>query len=210
MKSLPPLNHKGGNLTSVHRDIRDSVLKFHTEMLRLESQIPTGPFTPGPVSQETMNFYETKKSSQMHSRVVQVFALLAVEAFLNDYGYLRLGEEAYEKVLRKRRPPLSKKLNTILREVAPDFESDPEIEIILRNLATRRNNLVHPKPEMKVWLEDGTIRQTTKRLARTDPEPAKSALEEMERFFELVAAMDPEAAFVMGCVPRRTPIPRKD
>ncbi|HLQ76469.1 MAG TPA: hypothetical protein VK210_03895, partial [Terriglobia bacterium] len=160
---------------------------------------------PGIAAPETVDFFEKKKLSQMYSRAVQVFACLAVEAFVNAYGYLRLGEEHFEQTFKKKRVGISKKLNSILSEVMEDVDNNPEIDLILRKLADRRNRIVHPKPEMKVLLEDGTKRETTKRLAPVDPKSATAALEEMERFFKLFSAIDPEAAFVLGCAPYQHP-----
>jgi len=205
MKRPLPLNHIGGILKTVHRDIRDSVYRFHSEMVRFESQIPKGIFQPGPVTPEALPFLEAKSHSAMYSRVAQVFAFLAVEAFVNDYGYLRLGEDAFEQKFRNKPIPISRKLTSILQEVIEDIGGNAEIDQVLKRLADRRNSLVHPKPEMTVLLEDGTIRETTKRLPRVDPTPATTAVEEMDRFFELITAIDPEAAFVLGVQPSRPP-----
>ena len=43
------------------------------------------------------------------------FALLAVEAFLNEYGYLRFGPEMFEKEFGRMKP-IAKKLTKILGE----------------------------------------------------------------------------------------------
>jgi hypothetical protein len=205
MKAPHPLNHKAGRLIAIHRDIKDSVYEFQREMLRLEAQVPAFTFKPGPVSPEMMHFVETKKRSQTYSRVVQVFAFLAVEAFMNEYGYLRLGEEAFEHKFKKQ-IPIAQKLKSIIGEVFGRFSNEnTEIIDIVTSLAARRNRLVHPKPEMEVWLADGTKRRTTKRLPPVDARSAQSAVQEMERFFALFATIDPEAAFVLGCAPQRAP-----
>ena len=58
-------------------------------MLRAEEDIPKEvTFESGPASTSLLRIIEAKKLSQMYSRVVQVFALLTIETFLNEYGYL--------------------------------------------------------------------------------------------------------------------------
>ena len=53
-------------------------------MLRLESELPDEfGFESGLVTAETVQILEKKRECQMYSRVIQVFALLAVEAFLS-------------------------------------------------------------------------------------------------------------------------------
>jgi hypothetical protein len=173
-------------------------------MLRLESELPNKiTFETGVVSPETMRIVETKQLSQMHSRVVQVFALLAVEASLNEYGYLRFGEETFDKKFG--RLPIAKKLVRMLREVLGGFDEAHEIIAVVGALAARRNRLVHPRPEMEAWSEDGTRTATTTRLPRVNPESALAAVKEMERFFELFTLIDGEAAFHLGfSLSRRT------
>ena len=154
---------KTGHITAAHREIRSTVYRFRDEMLRVESQLPQPSFEPGEASADTIQFFEKKSVSQMYSRAVQVFAALTVEAFVNEYGYLRLGETDFEKLF-KRQIPIAVKLTTILREVLGTFDENAEIVNVVRSLATRRNRLVHPRPEMEGLMEDGELRKTTERL----------------------------------------------
>src|SRR5207253_6065108 len=170
---------KTANITVVHREIRDTAVRSHREMLRLESEPPAEiRFESGPASTEVLHFFETKQLSQMYSRVVQVFSLLAVEAFLNEYGYLRFSREVFEK--KYDRLPLHKKLASMLGDAVGNFDPESEIAALAKTLAERRNRLVHPKPELEVWNDDCSKSQTTKRLPRVDAEPATAALEEMD------------------------------
>jgi hypothetical protein len=73
-------------------------------MLRIASQLPEPSFEPGEASADTVQFFEKKSVSQMYSRAVQVFAALTVEALVNEYGYLRLGERDFEKLFKKQVP----------------------------------------------------------------------------------------------------------
>jgi len=188
---------KSAGITAVHKDIRDSVLRFQKEMHRLESELPAQiTFEAGPVSPELMCIVETKQCSQMYSRAIQVFALLAVEAFLNEYGYLRLGQAVFEK---KYEPlGIAKKLTNTLSEVLGSFDETSEIVAVVRKLGERRNRLVHPRPELTALTEGGATVQTAGRVPSADPGSAEAAVQEIERFFELFVKLDPEAAAILG------------
>jgi hypothetical protein len=183
-----------GHITAVHRDIRASVYKFRDEMLRLESDVLRLQIQqePGIATQETLAFFKTKSVSQMYSRAVQVFAALAVEAFINEYAYLRLGEEEFKEELEW--ASTIKKLRAVCLKVFGAFDDNGEIVTAMKNLAERRNRLVHPKPEMLSVMEGGTVRETTHRLASSDPGSAEAATWEMDRFFQLFPSVDAEAA----------------
>ena len=70
---------------------------------------------------------------------------------------------------------------------------------MVKSLADRRNTLVHPRPELEAWGDDGTIAvATAKRLPPTDTRSAETAVQDMERFFELFKSIDGHAAFLLG------------
>jgi len=150
-----------GAITTVHQDIRDSVHKFQTEMLRLESELPDEfAFDSGLFTAETIQILEKKRECQMYSRLIQAFAPLAVEAFLNAYSYLRIGEEGFER--KSDRFSIPNKLAQMLRQpFVQTFEDDCEIVGVVKSLASRRNRLVQLKPELHVLAQDGTRIETT-------------------------------------------------
>jgi hypothetical protein len=91
----------------------------------------------------------------MYSRAVQVFSLLAVEASLNEYGYICLGQELFE--MKFQSLPIVKNPSALLMEVLESSTNDSEIVAILRRLSEERNRLVHPRPEMEAWNDNGTV-----------------------------------------------------
>src|SRR5262245_36215915 len=101
-----------GAITTVYRDIRDSVHKYKTEMLRLESELP-GQFA---LESGASQIVEKKRECQMYSRIIQEFAVLAVEAFLNSYGDLRFGQEWFEP--KSDRFSIPNKLAQMLRQTS--------------------------------------------------------------------------------------------
>src|SRR5437899_2128675 len=95
---------KSGHITATHREIRNTVYQFRDEMLRIESQLPQPSFEPGEASADTIQFFEKKSVSQMYSRAVQVFAALTVEAFVNEYGYLRHRHGGFREAVQTANP----------------------------------------------------------------------------------------------------------
>ncbi len=117
---------------------------------------------------------------------VVVFSAMAVEGFLNFYGVRRLGEEYYTANLE--RFDTTRKVTTlVLLSTGKQLEPTDALLQVTRQIANRRNALVHPKT-----VEAGKGRQ----WPRTDSGVvvAGQAIEEMSRFFDLVAAADPVAA----------------
>jgi hypothetical protein len=51
---------------------------------------------------------------------------------------------------------------------------------------------------MEGLMEDGELRKSTERLPPTDPKTAVAAVWDMDRMFELLATIDPEAAVHLG------------
>jgi len=132
----------------------------------------------------------------MYSRAAQTFALLAIEAFLNEYGYIRLGEVPFEEKFEWLGP--KKKLVQLLGETI-EYEVKPDSEIagLVQSLSYRRNALAHPRPELRVWTGGSTVMKTQRRLGSTSRAAAEDAISEMDRLFELFNAIDPEAAQIL-------------
>jgi hypothetical protein len=190
---------RNGRMTTVHADLRNTVYRFREEMLRAEANVPKNPvFESGPASESMMRFFETKTLSQMYSRATQMFALVTIEAFLNEYGYLRFGPDHFEKRFG-RMNPITRKLTEMLGEVfSTPIGLSSEIAQVVHSLAERRNALVHPRPELATWADDGTpATATTRRVAATDVRSAEAAVQEMERFFAFFKAIDQHAAFLL-------------
>ena len=192
---LPPTGH----ITSVHRELVKSVYLFHQQMNVAEEAVPKEvDLEPRTASPELLALFDRKQISQIYSRAVQVFAALAIEAFLHEYGTLRFGSEKAEKDFRWGSP--AKRLSNMLRCFLGSFDGGSEIVQVVQRLASGRNALVHPQPEHESWNDDGTRHDaSTQRLPPVDPRTAERALRDMELFFELFRSYDPEAAFRIGC-----------
>jgi len=107
----------------------------------------------------------------------QIFACMEVEAFLNFYGVLRLGEKYYKRNLE--RLGISEKLKILVTMCTQEIlEDEDEITQIVRRMFDRRNSLVHPKTKEINDFSDLIPFESINHLKR-----AEEAVEEMELFF---------------------------
>ena len=119
---------------------------------------------------------------------VRIYAAMAVEGYLNFYGVLRLGNDVFAEYFE--RLGLVPKLRTLLLtcDQLNLPKSDPLV-LALDRVARSRNALVHPKTREVV----GDLSQH-KRTATPAPETARSAVNNMEAFFEAFVQAVPQAA----------------
>ena len=174
-----------GAISTVYQDLRNSAHQFKSEMLRLESELPDEfDFGSGLVTAETIPIVEKKRECKMYSRLIQEFALLAVEAFLNAYGYVRFGqEEEFEP--KSDRFSIPQLAQMVCEPSVQTFQNDCESADVVKRLASCRNRLVQLRSALHV-AGDGTRFEKT-----DDSQSAVAAVQEMERFFELFAQIDP-------------------
>jgi hypothetical protein len=120
------------------------------------------------------------------SRAVQVFAGLTVEACVNLYGMLALGEDKFygDKLEMKAFPKKLELIMALGREtpIAPDAE----LVALGASLAGMRNRIAHPKPrESSSKHSDEDASNTA-----TDLSAADKALEDTRRFVHLLRTRD--------------------
>ena len=188
-RTIPPR----AMMTTPHRDLRSDAGAFHNLVEAAASRYPA----PGqPVDDEG---FEALLQVQCYSRVVQVFALMVVEAALNSYGLLRFGPAALEQKMAARKRPIAlegpvSKLRILLGAVrgTPLVDSDEIVQIVDR-LARRRNALVHPEALLFAPDATGTLEPVnTRRAGPLDVETARAAIADIDRFIELLVTYDPE------------------
>ncbi len=188
-----------GGITRLSQYLREDTHRFGEELRRAQAKLcPSAKVAPGRATRSLRRWVGVMERVQRYSRVIQVLAHLSVEAFLNEYGYLRFGEEGFEKNLR--REGSVPKLKAMLRATSQvDLDDAAEIVVALRRLADRRNAIVHPRPELSVFDDSGVLNSiTSKRLPPMDAQAAVAAVEDMERFFALFLGYDAEAATVIS------------
>lgn len=128
---------------------------------------------------------------------VKIFSAMAVEAFLNYYGVVRLGEAEY--AVNFERLPLIPKLRTLLLvcDSLSITESDPLIKL-LKSISERRNSLLHPKAH-----ESPHYVQAEDREGDKIPEVARHAVREMDDFFREFVTAVPKSAHLVPRTPVR-------
>lgn len=132
----------------------------------------------------------------MLSNSVIIFSAMAVEAFLNYYGVVRLGNQQYLDNF-ERLPSISKlKILLLVCDSIALPDADRSVTL-LRRIAKRRNHLVHPKAkELPCYMP------AEKRPYVEIPEYAQKAVQDMDNFFKEFIAIVPAAAhLVPGPVP---------
>ena len=112
---------------------------------------------------------------------------MAVEAFLNFYGVVRLGEQTFQRQLeRQGLVPKLEKLFLICEAI--DLETGDELHQSAVAISKQRNQLVHQKAR-----EFDPERGESQRLGAHVPGAAQEAVAEMKRFFTLFEEVLPEA-----------------
>lgn len=156
---------------------------------------------PGPLDQalkgdqHTPELWSLVRKRDLLSDSVKIFSAMAVEAFLNYYGIVRLGEDEYASHFE--RLGLVPKLRTLLLvcDSLLISEADPLVQL-LQSIARRRNSLVHPKAQE---LEQYVPAET--RGGNKIPEVARDAVQEMDAFFKEFFAAVPKAVHLVPQAP---------
>jgi len=122
------------------------------------------------------------------SDTVRIYAAMAVEGFLNFYGVLRLGQQAFDEHFE--RLGVVPKLRTLLLVgESIDLPRNDPLVLVLDSVAQSRNALVHPKAREIVNEPSSDERPSTKL-----PEVAQEMVASMESFFQQFAQAVPPMA----------------
>lgn len=138
------------------------------------------PASTGPSITDQSQFPELWKLARLRDRAsdnVRIYSAMAVEGFLNFYGVLRLGQEAFDDYFE--RLGLVPKLRSLLMVCDQlDVSRQDPLVICLEKLAQSRNALVHPKTKEVRGDPKAHERSSTK-----VPEAARECVSTMEMFF---------------------------
>jgi hypothetical protein len=119
--------------------------------------------------------------------VSMLFSCMTVEAFVNLYGVLRMGDEFYKRNIE--RSGISQKLEVIIAIGKQELLSkNEEIALVARRMFDKRNQLVHPKTVEVNSLD---------KISQLKPVPflldAQSMVDDMKKFFEKFLIIDPDS-----------------
>jgi hypothetical protein len=152
---------------------------------------------PGPLGQPVEDgraspeLWEAARRRDYLSDSSIIFAALAVEAFVNFYGAVRISDVAYEA--RFERLSVKPKLMRLLQATdALTLEDDHTLITLALRIASRRNRLVHPKAKETTHVDDQEAGWGDKL-----PEAAQQAVADMHAFFREFATLLPEAAYLL-------------
>jgi hypothetical protein len=121
------------------------------------------------------------------SDMTRIFAAIAIEAFINFYGVVRMGEAEYNA--HYERLGLVPKLQQLLLLCDSLSVSDKDLVIkALDKVAQSRNAIVHPKTR-----EISPENRGHHRYSTAVPQTARSAIEEMDIFFKEFVVLVPKA-----------------
>ena len=118
---------------------------------------------------------------------VRAFSAMAVEAFLNFYGVVRLGEEEYSTHFERLGPIPKLRQLLLVCDRLSIAERDPLVKTLHR-VAKSRNSLVHPEAQELPGYVPAEARGGVK-----IPEAAREAVRDMELFFEQFVDAVPNA-----------------
>lgn len=117
----------------------------------------------------------------------QIYAAMAIEAFLNFYGVIRLGHEEYYR--RYKGTPVRDKLAGLLAECEGVTDAEEEkLTALVLPIFKRRNDLVHPKAA-EINLDAPAPGIEAKEWANG----AKDSVASMEQFFARISTLSSDS-----------------
>lgn len=180
----------GGWISDSQRYVSNAE-EFLQELEAVASEVVARwPFPPGPGgalvgSAIPLELWDLARKRDRLSDSVRIFAAMAVEAFLNLYGVVRMGEAIYQEHFeRLGLVPKLRQLLLICDSIV--IEKDDPLVQSLSRIANGRNALVHPKASEA---DEGVERPSL-----PIPGAARDAFGEMRSFFEQFAKAVPTAS----------------
>ncbi|HSI23980.1 MAG TPA: hypothetical protein VK959_13275 [Methylophilaceae bacterium] len=136
---------------------------------------------------EFPELYALVRKRDRLSDSVRIFSAMAVEGFLNYYGVVRLGEEAFNTHFE--RIGLVPKLRALLLVCdSISVSTSDRLVLLLEQVANGRNALVHPKAK-----EFPGYVPAEGRPGVAVPDAARQAVKAMGLFFEEFVSLVPES-----------------
>lgn len=133
-----------------------------------------------------------RHSLERHTTSAVLFAGLAVEAFLNTVGVVRLGSDFYD-VNCERMKPTEKLVMLVLAITGELVETDDKVFQVTRALAKARNAAAHPKSGELSWDEaQERYRKAMKQKDDGGLSRAKKAVADMVLFFREFQKLCPD------------------
>lgn len=132
--------------------------------------------------------YTETPDVERYSLAIQVFAAMTIEAAISFYAVLRFGGEHHDDHFRW--GSADNRLQTALSHAGMAFEDDAEILRLVRAVMDARHTIVHPFSAEFLGTEQATIQVPHRPFFDVSAVAARSAIESVDRFFELLRQLD--------------------
>lgn len=163
----------------------------------------TNPKNLPPQEQEAWDL--NRQAYRRHAHAAVVFAALAVEAFLNTYGVLLMGEQHYLSTFERLKP--IEKLNVLTLAAAQKLvEPSDDMAQALTLVFKSRNEVAHPKTREHAYTDLPAVAMKERRQP-SDVQHAKNSVRAMTLFFQEFIEIDHRATpFAADWTPDGVPI----
>jgi hypothetical protein len=159
--------------------------------VEVKAQWPKPPSEAVKQQEASPDLWRLARRRDMLSDSVKVYSAMSVEAFLNFYGVVRLGQAYFDANIERLGPVAKLKRLFLLCESTNLTNADPLV-VLLDRIAKRRNRLVHPRT-----VEIDTQASSVSGIGDKMPEVAREAVADMIAFFEEFARRDPDISHHM-------------
>lgn len=157
----------------------------------VKAQCPKTPSESVKQQEASPDLWRLGRRRDMLSDSVKVYSAMSVEAFLNFYGVVRLGQSYFDAHIERLGPVAKLKRLFLLCENINLADADTLV-VLLDRIAKRRNRLVHPRT-----VEIDTQGSSVSGVGDKIPEVARDAVNDMIAFFEEFARRDPDISHHM-------------
>lgn len=165
------------NIDKYRRTSRRNYLKYHEVLKRIDELYGAdNRWLLGNDFNEMS--HELFDQRYTHQVTAIVFQAMAVEAFINEYAYLRLGKSYFESI--DKLSALDKILIACKMITGKDFPKDRNAYNLLKKIIKLRNDLVHYKAK-EIDLDD-----EIKTISDTDFEEVMNAYDELVKELDLL------------------------
>ena len=188
VENLNPRNeHVGRTLTAPHDELYRAMRGFLKDLERAEESYREEVIAIRKKLQVPAEYTETP-DVERYSLAIQVFAAMTIEAAISFYAVLRFGGENHDDHFRW--GSADNRLRTALSYAGVAFEDDAEILRLVRAVMDARHTIVHPFSAEFRGTEQATIQVPHRPVPDVSAAAARSAIEDVDRFFQLLRQLD--------------------
>lgn len=165
------------NIEKYRRTSRRNYNKFHEVLKKIDElyNMPDRYLLGEDFNEMSHELYDQRFTHQV---TAIVFQAMAVEAFINEYIYLRLGKSYFESV--DKLSPLDKILIACKMITGKDFPKDRKAYLLLKTIIKLRNELVHFKAK------EIDINDSIKTISDKEFEAVMDAYDELVKELDLL------------------------